>query len=46
MLPLMKGFKEKEAKMTPSFIVWGQIEMGRLAEIASFKEKIMGHIEC
>lgn len=42
----MKGFKEKEAKMTPRFTVWGQIEMGRVAEIASFREKIMGHIEC
>lgn len=42
----MKGFKEKEAKMTPRFMVWVQIEMGRLAEVARFGEKIMGHTEC
>jgi len=32
--------------MTARCMVWGQIEMGRLAEIASLGEKIMERVEC
>lgn len=45
MLTLIKGFKEKETKMTARFMIWGQIKVGRLAEIDSLGEKIMRRVE-